>query len=59
MTALMDEVACRRPGVPRATLAKAITGRRDFETRLQAGRVSLRQMEDMEGALCQWLGQEG
>ena len=56
VTALMDEVAGLCPGVPRVELARAITGRRNFEVRLKAGRVSPRQMEDMEGALCHWLG---
>ena len=59
LTALMDEVVSLRPDVPRVEMARAITGRRDFEVRLRAGRVSPRQLEDMEGALCHWLGMEG
>ena len=59
LTALMDEAARLRPDVPRVELVRAITKRRNFELRLKAGRVSQRQIEDMEGALCHWLGHEG
>ena len=38
--ALLDEVARVRPYVPRTQLVRSITGRRDFETLLKAGRVT-------------------
>ena len=59
LTALMDEVARLRPSVSRVELARAMTGSRDFEIRLRAGFVSPRQMREMEGALCHWIGIEG
>ena len=57
--ALLDEVARVRPYVPRTQLVRSITGRRDFETLLKAGRVTPRRMVDVEGALAHWLGREG
>ena len=57
--ALIDEAARVRPDVPRVELVRAITKRRNFEMRLKAGRVTQRQLEDTEGALCHWLGIEG
>ena len=55
--AQLDEVARLRPDVPRVELIRAITGRRNFEVLLMAGRVSPRKLEELECALTDWLGQ--
>ena len=55
--AQLDEVARLRPNASRVELIKSITGRRNFEALLRAGRVSPRKLDELQCALTDCLGQ--